>query len=60
MRLPGAMSITRQKNGPFKSIEEQLISGASCVLTTRYGLWKSPQVTNDVRGLEGDDCHGVD
>jgi hypothetical protein len=32
----------RQKNGRFKKIEEQLIVGASCLLTTRYFLRRSP------------------
>jgi hypothetical protein len=41
-----------QKNAVFNKIEEQLISGASCVLATRQGLWKSPHVTNEVPGLE--------
>jgi len=43
--------VLRQKNATLKKFEEQLILGASCVPATRYGLWKAPQVTNEVCGL---------
>jgi hypothetical protein len=33
---------SRQKKGPFKQFEEQLIANAFLGVSTRCGLWKSP------------------
>jgi hypothetical protein len=47
-------STTRQTSSPFKRIEDQLIVGTSCLLTTRYSLWKSPQSHQKIDGMRRD------